>query len=219
MQDHVIETSIDELVRIIKKKEKMNISEISDFLKMNQKDVEPLLNILEENGIIEIKYPVIGEPKVVLKSNLPEKINIKKTEKVEEIKPEIGIEKPSISEKMETRTEIVKNDETRTINKKMEELENAITDLSRKIDVSMLKEDLSEILLIVAGLRDIEKISFYLKEILSIIHKMKEKKIWTDEDKDLVSSMLKTIAENWREYKEEDIAKLFDEVKSKIETA
>ena len=219
MEDHVIETSIDELVRLLKKKEKMSISEISDVLNMPQKQVEPLLNILEENGIIEIKYPVIGEPKVIIKPNAPEKIDIKKYDLAENIESEIKIEKPKISERMATKTEIVQSNETRTINLKMEKLEGEITDLSEKVDVSVFKEDLAEILLIIAGLRDVEKISFYLKEVLSIIHKMKEKEIWKDEDKDLVTTMLKTISDNWREYREDDIAKLFDEVKGKVETA
>lgn len=219
MQDHVIETSIDELIRILKQKEKMNISEVSDFLKMPQKQIEPILNVLEENGIIEIKYPVIGEPKIVLKPNAPEKIEIRKSEIVERIKPEIMIEKPDITERMEAKPEIIRNDETKVINEKVEKLESDISELSNKVDSSMFKEDLSEILLIIAGLRDVEKISFYLKEILSLIHKMKEKKVWASEDKDLVTTMLRTIADNWREYKEEDIARLFDEIKGKVETA
>jgi hypothetical protein len=197
----------------------MNLSEISDFLTLPQKQIEPILNILEENGIIEIKYPVIGEPKIVLKPNAPEKIEIKKSELVKEIKPEINIESPKTSERLEAKTEIIQNNETKAINEKIEKLENNISDLSNKVDVSVFKEDLSEILLIIAGLRDMEKISFYLKEVLSIIHKMKEKKIWKDEDKDLVTTMLKNISDNWKEYKEDDIAKLFDEVKGKVETA
>jgi predicted transcriptional regulator len=219
MEDHIIETSIDELIRVLKKKEKMNLSEISDFLTLPQKQIEPILNILEENGIIEIKYPVIGEPKIVLKPNAPEKIEIKKSELVEEIKPEIKIESPTTSERLKAKTEIIQNNETKAINEKMEKLENNISDLSNKVDVSVFKEDLSEILLIIAGLKDVEKISFYLKEVLSIIHKMKEKEIWKDEDRDLVTTMLNSIADNWREYKEDDIAKLFDEVKGKVETA
>jgi predicted transcriptional regulator len=219
MEDHIIETSIDELIRVLKKKEKMNLSEISDFLTLPQKQIEPILNILEENGIIEIKYPVIGEPKIVLKPNAPEKIEIKKSELVEEIKPDIKIESPTTSERLKAKTEIIQNNETKAINEKMEKLENNISDLSNKVDVSVFKEDLSEILLIIAGLKDVEKISFYLKEVLSIIHKMKEKEIWKDEDRDLVTTMLNSIADNWREYKEDDIAKLFDEVKGKVETA
>lgn len=218
MEDHVIETSIDDLIRILRQKERMSISEISDFMKMPQRQIEPLLNILEENGIIEIKYPVIGEPKIILKSNAPEKIEIKKSDLTEKIGV-VEIEKPKISERMEAKPEIIKSDETKFINKKVEKLENDISGLSDKVNVSILKEDLAEILLIIAGLKDVEKISFYLKEVLSIIQKMKEKKIWTSEDKDLVTTMLKNIAENWREYKEEDAAKLFEDIKSKVETA
>jgi hypothetical protein len=222
MEDHVIETSIDELIQVLKERGKMNVSEAADFLKMTQKQIEPILNILEENSIIEIKYPVIGEPKIILKPNAPERIEIRKSQ-IKEAVPEIAeertiIERPTISEKVEMKPEI-KGEETEIVNKKMEKLENEIFDLSNKVDTSIFKEDLSEILLIIAGLRDIEKISFYLKEVLSIIHKMKEKSIWTDEDRDLVTTMLKDISENWKEYGNMEIANLFDEIKRKIETA
>jgi len=218
MLDHIIETSIDELIRILREKQKMSISEVSDYLKLPQKQLEPILNILEENSIIEIKYPVIGEPKIAIKPGVPEKLDIKKYDITGKV-PEIRIEKPTTSERMEAKTEIIKNDETKNINEKMERLENNVSELSNKVDSSMFKEDLSEILLIIAGLRDAEKISFYLKEVLSIIHKMKEKKVWTNEDKDLVTTMLKNISDNWREYKEENVAKLFDEIRGKVETA
>jgi DNA-binding Lrp family transcriptional regulator len=222
MEDHVIETSIDELIQALKEKGKMNVSEAADFLKMTQKQIEPILNTLEENSIIEIKYPVIGEPKIILKPNAPERIEIRKSQ-IKEAVPEIAeertiIERPTISEKVEMKPEI-KSEETEIVNKKMEKLENEIFDLSNKVDTTIFKEDLSEILLIIAGLRNIEKISFYLKEVLSIIHKMKEKSIWTDEDRDLVTTMLKDISENWKEYGNMEIANLFDEIKGKIETA
>jgi len=222
MEDHVIETSIDELIQVLKERGKMNVSEAADFLKMTQKQIEPILNTLEENSIIEIKYPVIGEPKIILKPNAPERIEIRKSQ-IKEAVPEIAeertiIERPTISEKVEMKPEI-KGEETEIVNKKMEKLENEIFDLSNKVDTTIFKEDLSEILLIIAGLRDIEKISFYLKEVLSIIHKMKEKSIWTDEDRDLVTTMLKDISENWKEYGNMEIANLFDEIKGKIETA
>jgi len=222
MEDHVIETSIDQLIQFLKEKGKMNVSEAADFLKMTQKQIEPILNTLEENSIIEIKYPVIGEPKIILKPNAPERIEIRKSQ-IKETVPEIAeertaIERPTISEKLEMKPEI-KGEEAEIVNKKMEKLENEIFDLSNKVDTSIFKENLSEILLIIAGLRDIEKISFYLKEVLSIIHKMKEKSMWTDEDRDLATTMLKDISENWKEYGNTDIANLFDEIRGKIETA
>jgi DNA-binding Lrp family transcriptional regulator len=221
MEDHVIETSIDQLIQFLKERGKMSVSEAADFLKMTQKEIEPILNTLEENSIIEIKYPVIGEPKIILKPNAPERIEIRKSQIKEVETPEVeetAIERPTISEKVEMKPEI-KSEETEIVNKKMDKLENEVFELSNRVDTSIFKEDLSEILLIIAGLRDVEKISFYLKEVLSIIHKMKEKSIWTDEDKDFVTTMLKDIANNWKEYGNMDIAKLFDEIKEKIESA
>jgi hypothetical protein len=235
MEDNVIETSIDKLIEFLREKEKINISEAADFLGVTHKQLEPWLNILEENGIIEIKYPVIGEPKIILKPTAPEKIEFKKLktkEKAEEAKTkeefevrkekkseeEITIETPKLREKVEMKPEI-RESEPKPITEKIEGLENKITELSREVDVSMLKEELSEILLIVAGLKDIEKISFYLREVLSLIHKMKEKNIWAKEDKELVITMLKTIADNWKEYGEIEIAKVFEDVSKKVEVA
>lgn len=245
MKDNVIETSIDELIQTLRKKKKMGISEVADFLNATQKQIEPWLNILEENGIIEIKYPVIGEPKIVIKSTAPEKIDIKKletkpeekVEKKEEIKKEDKkgviekvkekikpveeltlVKKPTIREKMESKPEI-KGEDIKTVTEKVEKLETKITELSREVDISLLKEELEEILLIIAGLRDIEKISFYLKEVLSLIHKMKEKNIWTNKDKDLITTMLREIAGNWREFGNHEIAELFDRIRKKVESA
>jgi polyhydroxyalkanoate synthesis regulator phasin len=113
----------------------------------------------------------------------------------------------------------IKNEEITSINKKIDELEDQMIEFSNEMDVSNLKESLFEIILTTAGLRDIEKMSFYLKEILSIIHDMKEKGIWNDEDKDFVTTMMKEISENWKSYGEENMSKLFDEIKDKVETA
>lgn len=225
MEDHIIETSIDKLIEFLREKGKINISEAAEFLGVTHKQLEPWLNTLEENGIIEIKYPVIGEPRIILKSNVPEKIDVKKLKigkpeetKIEESEKEIKFETPKISEKIEMKPEI-RESEPKNITEKVEKLESKINKLSHEVDVSMVKEELSEILLIIAGLRDIEKISFYLKEVLSLVHKMKEKNIWTSEDKDLVTTMLKSIAENWKELGEDDIANLFDGISKKIEIA
>jgi len=220
MEDNVIETSIDRLIQILKQKNKMNISEAADFLKMTQKEVEPILNILEENGIIEIKYPVIGEPKVVLKTTAPEKIEIKPEIKEAYKKTENrieDIERSKIKDRIGN-TEI-NEEEVKEISNKVEKLENKITDISNEVDASTFKEELSEILLIIAGLKNIDKISFYLKEVLGLVHKMKEKGIWAEEDKDLTATMLNDISENWKEYGENEISELFQSIKKKIETA
>ena len=259
MKDSVIETSIDEFIQALKKKGKMGISEAADFFNASQKQIEPWLNILEENGFIEIKYPVIGEPKIVLKASAPEKIDIKKLEtkpeekpeerpeiEKEEFKPEIKEEKKklgiieSVKEKIRPKPKVkeevtpikiskireklkikpeIRGEDIEAVTEKVEKLESKITDLSHEVDISMIKEELFEILLIIAGLRNIEKISFYLKETLSLIHKMKEKNMWADEDKVLVITMLEGIARDWEEYGEKKIAEVFDGVKEKVESA
>ncbi|NIO44818.1 MAG: hypothetical protein GTN36_04670 [Candidatus Aenigmarchaeota archaeon] len=277
MKDSVIETSIDEFIQNLKKKGKMSLSEVADFFNTTQKKIEPWINILEERGFIEIKYPVIGEPKVILKASAPEKLDIQKLETeseekpeikevekieevveekieeipkeepkeeekigevkpevVEELKPEVEVkvekkpkteikeeapvEIPKIREKMEIKPGI-RGDDIEIVTEKVENLERKITELSQEVDISLLKEELSEILLITAGLRDIEKISFYLKEVLSLIHKMKEKNIWTDEDRVFVVTMLGGIARDWKAFGEKKISEIFDDVKEKVGVA
>jgi hypothetical protein len=215
--ENFIETSIDELVNFLRKNGKTKISDAAEFLKMNQKQMEPLLGVLEEKGIIDIKYPVIGEPQVVVKSSINEKIKINAEElkDIEKSEVVIDIERSGLKDRIKSE---IKKEENQSINRKLERIEGQINELSSNVETSVFKENLAEILLIIAGLRDIEKISFYLKEVMLLVHRMKDKRAWTKEDKELVTVMLKGIAQNWRDYREEQIADLFDEMRKKIET-
>jgi DNA-binding transcriptional ArsR family regulator len=199
MENNIIETSIDELIEVLRKKEKMTISEAANSLKVTQKQLEQWIDVLEEKGIIELKYPIIGEPQIILKGTIPEKIEIK-AEKKEIIKPKVESETANVSEKLKS-------------------VESKLDELSYEVDASILKEDLFEIMIIVAGLRDIERISFHLKDILKIIQQMKAKKLFNENDKEFIVTMMKEIAENWEEFGEEKIAKIFTDLKEKVESA
>jgi hypothetical protein len=212
-----LESSIQELIEILKKSSVVRLSEAADFLGMTHKQIGPLINILEERGIIEVKYPVIGEPQLVMKCSAPQKISIspKQMRELQDSETIVEIEKSGFKDRM--KSEIMK-EENRTINRKMEKIEDEIKDLSKDVDKTAFRENLEEILLIITGIRDIEKISFYLKEVMSLVHKMKEKRAWSDEDRDMVVTMLRGITQNWKEYGNEEVAKLFDGLREKIET-
>ena len=212
-----LDSTIRELIEFLKKKNNIRISEAADFLGMTHKQMGPLLNVLEERSIIEIKYPVIGEPQIVLKGGLPDKISInsKQMKELQESETVVEIEKSGFKDRM--KTEILK-EENKTINKKLEKIEDEMKDLSMDVDKSLFRENLEEILLIITGIRDLEKISTYLKEVMNIVHKMKEKKVWSNEDQEMVVTMLKGIAQSWREYGNEEVSKLFDDLREKIET-
>ena len=89
-------------------------------------------------------------------------------------------------------------------------MENKLSELAHEIDMTKFKEELFEVLLIISTLKDEEKISFYLNFFEKLIKVMKMKKIWDEVDKELMKDVLNGVAENWREYKREDLAKLFE---------
>ena len=211
MSENVIETSIDEFIELLKNKEKLSVSEAANILKVDRKQLEKWLDALEERGIVQLKYPIIGEPQIILKDYEPEKINT--------IKPEIMTKIERIETPPEEKVEV--KDTTKHdvfASEKLRSVESKMSEVSKEVDVSILKEELLELLLIIVGLRHIEKISIYLKKILTIIQEMKSKNLWKDEDKELTTDMLNEIAENWKQIGEDDIAKLFEDVKKKIES-
>ena len=93
---------------------------------------------------------------------------------------------------------------------KLEGIENKLSELSHEIDMVKFKEELFEVLLIISTLKDKEKISFYLNFFERLIKVMKVKNLWEDVDAELMRDVMKGIAENWREYKKDDLANLFE---------
>lgn len=64
----VIDSSVDLLLSIVKNKGLISIKELSKQMKMEIKDIENLSKVLEERGLIEIIYPIIGYPKIKVKT-------------------------------------------------------------------------------------------------------------------------------------------------------
>lgn len=104
MAEMIIETPIDKLIKLVREKEKITISEAAKELGVTQTQVEGWIRILEERDFVKLRYPTIGEPIIILKKIKEEKITRKiererkrieeKTEKFEEkiIKTEKKIE-------------------------------------------------------------------------------------------------------------------------------
>jgi DNA-binding transcriptional ArsR family regulator len=59
-----IETDIDRLMKIIDEKKIIGIEELSKTLKISPDRLEIWAKILEDAGLIEIEYPIIGLPKL-----------------------------------------------------------------------------------------------------------------------------------------------------------
>jgi len=60
----IIETKIDQLIRLVEKNGSIPIPDLSRKLKVHPEQIERWARILEEHGIIEILYPTIGPPKL-----------------------------------------------------------------------------------------------------------------------------------------------------------
>ena len=93
---------------------------------------------------------------------------------------------------------------------KLQGIESRLAELAHDMDIVRFKEELFEILLIISTLKDKEKISFYLKFFERMIGVMKSKGLWEEVDTELMRDVMHGIAENWKEYKKEDLANLFE---------
>ena len=96
------------------------------------------------------------------------------------------------------------------INNKLEGIEKKLSELSNEINTVKFKEELFEILLIISTLNDKEKIKFYLDFFERMIKVMKEKNLWEDVDTELMRDVMNGIAENWKAYKKDDLANIFE---------
>ncbi len=94
--------------------------------------------------------------------------------------------------------------------KRLESIEKKLSELNREMDMAKYKEELFEILLIISTQKDKEKIKIYLSFFERLIKVMKSRKLWDEVDEELLKDVLKGVAENWREYKREELAKLFE---------
>jgi len=59
-----IETDIDKLMEIIDEKKIVGLDYLSKALKISTEKLEVWAKMLEDRGLIEIEYPIIGLPKL-----------------------------------------------------------------------------------------------------------------------------------------------------------
>ena len=215
--DSSIETMIGQLLESLKCNKKLSMSQVADILGIEQKKIGPIINEMEDKGVIEVKYPVIGEPHIILKCLTPEKLNIdvKKIANVQETDMLLDMEKNSLKERLKSEIE---EEEEKIIDQRIGEVEVKVGELSSDLENSVFKDDLSEIMLTITGLKDQEKVSFYLKEVMDLVNKMKQKRVWTKMDRDFMTVMLRDITDDWKECGENEIAFLFEDLRKKIET-
>jgi predicted ArsR family transcriptional regulator len=236
MDEFIIETQVDNLIDLLNKRRKITLSEAARILNVRESQVEQWVGTLEDRGVVELKYPVLGEPEIVIKSVIPENLKIEakkqevKPEEViasnEEVKEEMHeeVREKQPEEKMEKSypeaKEIleVEEKEIKDVTERISNLEKKLTEVSEEVDISKLKEDLFETLIIISSLENTERITSYISHIERIILFLKAKNILDKTDRDLIVSTLKNVSENWKYEKNEEIAKIFDEMIKKIET-
>ncbi len=63
-EGNVINSSVDLLLSILRKKNSLSIKSLAKEMRMDIRDLEDLIRILENKGIVEVVYPLIGGPKV-----------------------------------------------------------------------------------------------------------------------------------------------------------
>jgi len=81
LKKHEIITDFDRVMDYVKKNKRAKVIKIAKELKIYQKRVEDCAHILEENDLIEIEYPLIGDISLKLKGYKPPKKNKIKNKK------------------------------------------------------------------------------------------------------------------------------------------
>lgn len=105
LKELLIETSIDKLVELVKKKGEISVDDAAKALEISERQITDWASVLEESNILKLVYPAIGKAKLVAIELPPKKIE----KKVEEFKKrKKGIEKKA--KKYEERVEAVKKE-------------------------------------------------------------------------------------------------------------
>ncbi len=60
-------TDYDRIFELVKRRQSMKLDEIARVLALKEEQVAQELQTLEDNGLVEVKYPAFGEPLIVYK--------------------------------------------------------------------------------------------------------------------------------------------------------
>lgn len=67
-----IQTSIDKLICLLKEKKRLKLSDAAKVLNVSQKKIDEWVFMLEDKGIVDLKYPILGEPEIVMRKEVSE---------------------------------------------------------------------------------------------------------------------------------------------------
>jgi chromosome segregation ATPase len=205
IKDMLIETPIDKLIMLVKQRERLPLSEAAKILGTDEAQVEEWVRALEERDFVELIYPAIGEPVIILK-----KVTEKSVGKTETMlkKEKESIDKKSVALQKKLAETEKKMDKT---NKDVAELESELREKLKKVEASMglmnsMEKKKQEM---ISDARDIDKASSDAVKNIDTVKSMVEqidKKI--DEKISFIDSHAGRIGE---------IEKLRKEVKDDIE--
>lgn len=143
--DFLIKTSIDKLIGLLRERKRVKLSDAARTLKVSQKKIDEWVFMLEDRGIVDLKYPILGEPEIVLKQDVPEEILLPPKEMKIETKiipgkpikkEELPVFKPSnVPEESETYEKAESTESYDNIVNELKSLESRISEMaSRRSD-------------------------------------------------------------------------------------
>jgi chromosome segregation ATPase len=201
----LIETPIDKLIELVKQKERVTLAEAGKALGVDEEKVEEWVRVLEDKDFVELIYPAIGEPVIILK---------KITDKVVDAKEkELGKQKEIIGKKA------VQLEKTITVSEKKMEITNK--------NVSRLEKDLRGKLERVEGsIKVLDSLDSKKQEIIrdkkAIDEKAEETVRSIDSIKSTIDEIDKSIEEKIRDMEShesqiKDMEKLRKDIRDDIE--
>jgi chromosome segregation ATPase len=131
MVDMLIKTPIDELARILNEKKKLTLGEAAKLLNTNEAQVENWVKILEESGYVELVYPALGEPQIILKS-MEKKDLIKKEKELKNRKEDVEEKTKDFEKKIDVVEEKVELS-SKEFSKLDNELKTKLKDLEKNL--------------------------------------------------------------------------------------
>jgi len=64
-----VETEFDQFIKLVKEKKEVGLAEIEKKFNLTREKAEEWARLLESHGLVEIRYPAFGEPKLIYKES------------------------------------------------------------------------------------------------------------------------------------------------------
>jgi len=212
-------TEVSNLLMSIEEQYKKAFISEKTYNEIRQKNEEILKQGAEELNQLEAgeKFSLKTLPSLI--SKIEDKTSALDRKMDEQKKYIDGSLKNIVSEsKLSNITEVVKiqTDMLDDVIKKMKEVKDKVTIISANVTAFDLRIKYFEVLDELIRVDDSKDITFYITELENLISNMKINNVWEVHKKNLTLNLLTDIANNWRKYGYNEIAKVFDDEIEKI---